>query len=147
MKAETGLRVTEIWSFDPKTSIKIPLCIATVNAGFPSPAEGHIDRSLDLNEFLIKHPAATFLIKVTGTSMIQAGIHPGDILIVDKSLDPQDNNIVIAILNDEFTVKRFHRVNDKCYLMPENPAFKPIELGGDMTLQVWGVVTWVIHKV
>ena len=143
---KNDVTVKEIWGYDATTKLKIPLCTAKVNAGFPSPADDHVDRSLDLNEFLVKHPASTFYVRVEGDSMLDAGIHSDDILIVDKSLELTDNNIVIAVLNDEFTVKRFKRIKDKCYLMPENPAFKPIELSGDMTLQIWGVVTWVLHK-
>lgn len=147
MKHRGKVRVTGIWGFNGKTKLKIPLFTAGISAGFPSPADDFVDKTLDLNEFLIKHPAATFFVRVEGTSMIEAGIHPGDILIVDRALEPHDNNIVIAVLNSEFTVKRFRRRGDTCYLLAENPAFKPLEISGDMQIELWGVVTHVIHKV
>jgi DNA polymerase V len=144
---EKGVKVVDIWRFEGHTRMEIPLFTAGVSAGFPSPADDFVDRSLDLNEFLIKHPSATFFVRVDGTSMLGSGIHPGDILIVDRALEPYDNSIVIAVLNGEFTVKRFRRELTRCYLLPENPDFEPIKIGGDMQLEVWGVVTSVIHKI
>lgn len=128
-------------------SVKLPLFIAKISAGFPSPAEDYIDRALDLNEHLIKHPAATFFVRVEGSSMINAGIHNGDILIVDRALDPSDGKIVIAVINGEMTVKRIRRKSGKLYLMPENDEFKPLEISEDSEFHIWGVVTNVIHKV
>ena len=142
----SGVKVVDIWRFEGRTRLEVPLFTAGVSAGFPSPADDFIDRSLDLNEFLIKHPAATFFVRVEGHSMIGSGIHPGDILIVDKALEPYDGSIVIAVVNGEFTVKRFKRERGRCWLIPENPAYAPIEIAGDMQLEVWGVVTYVIHK-
>jgi len=142
----SGVKVVDIWRFEGRTHLEVPLFTAGVSAGFPSPADDFIDRSLDLNEYLIKHPAATFFVRVEGSSMIGSGIHPGDILIVDKALEPYDGGIVIAVVNGEFTVKRFKRERGRCWLMPENPAYAPIEIAGDMQLEVWGVVTYVIHK-
>lgn len=126
--------------------MEIPLFTAGVSAGFPSPADDFVDRSLDLNEFLIKHPSATYFVKVEGTSMIGSGIHPGDILIVDRAIEPSDSSIVIAVLNGEFLVKRFRRDSNGCRLLSENPSYKAIELKEGMHLEVWGVVTYVIHK-
>jgi DNA polymerase V len=143
---DNGVKVVNIWRFEGRTHLEVPFFTAGVSAGFPSPADDFIDRSLDLNEFLIKHPAATFFVRVEGSSMINCGIHPGDILIVDKALDPHDGSIVIAVLNGEFTVKRFKRERQRCYLLPENPDYAPIEIAGDMQLEIWGVVTYVIHK-
>jgi len=142
----SGVKVVDIWRFEGRTHLEVPLFTAGVSAGFPSPADDFVDRSLDLNEYLIKHPAATFFVRVEGNSMIGSGIHPGDILIVDKSLEPHDGSIVIAVVNGEFTVKRLKRERGRCCLMPENPAYAPIEISGDMQLEVWGVVTYVIHK-
>jgi DNA polymerase V len=144
---ESTVKVTGIWRSDAKTKVKIPLFTAGVSAGFPSPADDFVDRSLDLNEFLIKHPSATYFVRVEGTSMIGSGINPGDILIVDRALEPSDSSIVVAVLNGEFLVKRFKRDANGCRLMPENPKYQPIELKDDMQLEVWGVVTYVIHKV
>jgi DNA polymerase V len=139
-------RVSAIWGFEARSKIEIPLFTAGVSAGFPSPADDFIDKKLDLNEFLISHPSATFFVRVEGTSMIEAGIHPGDILIVDKALEASPGNIVIALIEGEFTVKRFQRTEGRCFLLAENPSFKPIEITEGMRVEVWGVVTYVIHK-
>jgi DNA polymerase V len=118
-----------------------------VAAGFPSPADDFIEEKLDLNEKLIRHPAATFFVKVSGNSMIKAGIHSGDMLIVDRSLEPKTGSIVVAVVNGDFTVKRISKHGGKLYLMPENSRFQPIEITDDSNFQVWGVVTNVIHTV
>jgi DNA polymerase V len=128
-------------------ALKIPLFITPVSAGFPSPADDFVEKQLDLNEKLIKHPAATFFVKVQGDSMRDAGIHSGDTLVVDRSLEPTSNKVVIAVVNGEFTVKRVQKRNGKVYLMPENLRYKPIEVTEDMDCSVWGVVTNVIHAV
>lgn len=127
--------------------LNLPLAITRISAGFPSPAEDYIDKKLDLNEYLIKHPAATFFVRVAGSSMINAGIHSGDILIVDRSVEPADKKIVIAVINGEMTVKRISKNAGKLYLVPENDAYKPLEITEGSEFQVWGVVTNVIHKV
>tara|TARA_B100000780_G_scaffold74702_1_gene50233 strand:+ start:2641 stop:3075 length:435 start_codon:yes stop_codon:yes gene_type:complete len=119
----------------------------SVQAGFPSPAEDHLDLDLDLNSYLIQHPSATFCVRVEGESMIGAGIQSDDVIMIDRSLDPQKGSIVLAVLDGEFTVKRVDVQDDKLYLLPENPKLKPIEVGEEMSFQVWGVVTFVIHKV
>ena len=129
------------------TRLRLVLFTSKISAGFPSPAEDYIDKNLDLNEHLIKHPAATFFIRVEGHSMINAGIHNGDMLIVDRTLEPVDKKIVIAVINGEMTVKRIRMLKGKLYLMPENDSFKPIEVSEEADLQIWGVVTSVIHSV
>ena len=139
-------RVSAIWGFEAGEKLEIPLFTAGVSAGFPSPADDFIDKKLDLNEFLISHPSATFFVRAEGTSMIEAGIHPGDILIVDKALEAGSGSIVIAVIEGEFTVKRFQRTEGRCFLLAENPSFKPIEITEGMRVEVWGVVTYVIHK-
>jgi DNA polymerase V len=141
------MRIGEVWGFEGAKKLKIPLFTARISAGFPSPADDFIDKTLDLNEFLVSHPSATFFVKVEGTSMIDAHIHPGDILIVDKALEPASGSIVIAVLDGEFTVKRYLQKGKKAFLLPENPEFPRIEIGEDMTVEIWGVVTYVIHKV
>ena len=140
------MNVKEVWGFCRRTGLKIPLFTARVSAGFPSPADDFIDKALDLNEFLIEHPSATFFVRVEGTSMIDAGIHPGDVLIVDRAREPAPGSIVIAVLDGGFTVKRFQVKNGRSFLAAENADFAPIELSGDMIVEVWGVVTYVIHK-
>jgi DNA polymerase V len=122
------------------------LFLASVSAGFPSPAEDYIEGRLDLNRHLIKHPAATFFVRVAGDSMIGAGIHPGDILVVDRALEPQDSNVVIAVIDGELTVKRISQRQDKLFLVPDNQAYEPLEIVESMEFEVWGVVTSVIHS-
>ncbi|WP_457572191.1 LexA family protein [Desulfovulcanus sp.] len=136
---------SEIKGFEQRTSLKLPLYLSQIPAGFPSPADDYIDKNLDLNEFLIKHPAATFFVRAYGDSMREAGIHSGDILIVDRALEPKNNSIVVAVVNGELTVKRLCQKNNKLYLMPDNPGYQPLEITEDMDFEVWGVVTNVIH--
>lgn len=124
----------------------LPIYTASVQAGFPSPAESDLDGMLDLNELLIAHPAATFFVRVTGDSMQNAGIFSGDTLIVDRSLKAADNKIVVAIVGGEFTVKRLRMHGDSISLLPENPAYPALEVKEGSDFQVWGVVTYVIHK-
>ena len=118
-----------------------------VQAGFPSPADDFVEKSLDLNELLIEHPAATFFVRVQGTSMKDAHIHDGDVLIVDKSKEATSGSIVVAVLNGEFTVKRIQMQGEAVLLVPENKKFSPIAVTREMDFQVWGVVTYVIHKI
>ena len=132
--------------FAKRTSLRLPLVSASVEAGFPSPADDHLERSLDLNEELVRNPAATFFVRVKGESMRDAGIHPGDTLIVDRSVIPSDRQIVVAMIDGEFTVKRFRKRGWKITLEAENPAFAPIEVGEDQELTIWGAVTYVIHQ-
>jgi len=127
-------------------SQSLPLFSVAVSAGFPSPADDHLERKLDLNEHLIKHPTATFFVKVNGNSMIGAGIHDGDLLIVDKALTAQKNDVVLAVVEGNFTVKRLLKKQSKTYLMPENSDYQPIEITAEMEASIWGVVTNVIHK-
>jgi DNA polymerase V len=139
--------VTEIYSPDQSSSCARPLHVATVSAGFPSPAEDYVEGLLDLNKHLIQHPAATYFVRVAGDSMIEAGIHSGDLLIVDRSLEPQDKNVVIANLNGELTVKRIRLLRGKITLVPENKSYSPQSIGRNTDFEVWGVVRYVIHTV
>jgi DNA polymerase V len=127
------------------TNIELPLFLEAVSAGFPSPAEDYLEGKLDLNDYLIMNPASTFLVRVTGDSMIIAGIHSGDLLVVDRSLEPKDGNIIIAVINGELLVKRLKLIKNKYYLLPENSNYKPIEITETMSFEVWGVVSTVIH--
>jgi len=117
-----------------------------VPAGFPSPAGDYLQNTLDLNEHLVKHPAATFFVVVKGTSMIDAGLQDGDILLVDKALTPKSKDIVVARLEGSFTVKRLIKTQSGAYLKAENPSFPPIQITEEMCFEVFGVVTHVIHK-
>lgn len=130
-----------------QTTKSVPMFTEQVAAGFPSPADDYLEGNLDLNTYLIQHPVATYFVRVTGDSMIGAGIHSGDILIVDRSLEPTNRRVVIAIVNGELTVKRLIRKKDRVILMPENDVYKPIEIKDETNLEVWGVVTSVIHAV
>lgn len=125
---------------------RLPLYQSLVMAGFPSPAEDEVECELDLNELLIKQPTATFFLRVSGSSMINAGIHDNDILVVDRSLEPVHGKIVIAAVNGELTVKRLYRKGGKIQLVAENEAYAPIQITEESELHIWGVVTSVIHK-
>jgi len=116
-----------------------------VAAGFPSPADDYLEDKLDLNEYLIKRPAATFFVRVAGDSMINAGIHNDDIIIVDRSIKPRHGKIVVVALDGQMTVKRLYRRDKKVVLLPENKLFKPIEILDSMEMVIWGVATSVIH--
>ena len=122
-----------------------PFFSSPIKAGFPSPAEDFIEKNLDLNEHLIKHPAATFFVRVEGRSMENVGIFQDDILIVDRALTPSNGKIIVAILNGEFTVKRILLKKKKLFLIPENSNYEPIEITEEMDFQVWGIVTYAIH--
>lgn len=132
---------------NPSRTTRNPILYrSTISAGFPSPADDFIDRRLDLNGYLIKHPSATFFVRVNGNSMIGCGISSGDLLIVDRSLEPKDNSVIVAFLNGEFTVKRIRMKGKKISLVPENTQYKPIQISEDMDFQVWGIVICVIKK-
>ncbi len=113
--------------------------------GFPSPAANYMEEPLDLNEYLVKHPAATFFVRVTGDAMIGAGIHSGDILVVDRSLKPGENRVVVAVVNGQFMVRRMGRAQRKPCLVPENDNYQPIEINEGSDIEIWGVATTVIH--
>ena len=127
--------------------VALPLFTGKVAAGFPSPADDYIEKTLDLNELLIQKPAATFFVRAEGESMLGAGIHPNDILVVDRSIEPVSGKIVICALNGELTVKRLKNNEGKLVLGAENPDYPDLVIDGDMDMVVWGVVTNVIHSV
>jgi DNA polymerase V len=126
---------------------RLPLYQCAVAAGFPTPTESDMDQEIDLNDLLIRHPAATFFVRVSGFSMINAGIHHDDILVVDRSLEPIPEKIVIAAINGELTVKRLRKNGDKIRLVAENDSYLPIDITEEMEFHIWGVVTSVIHPV
>jgi DNA polymerase V len=128
-----------------RTSHRFPLYTCPVSAGFPSPAEDYLEGKLDLNEFLVKHPAATFFVRVSGDSMIRAGIHPGDLLIVDRSLEPTHGRVIIAVINGELLVKRLDKRGKHLSLIADNPNYPPLQITEETEFQTWGVVTNVIH--
>ncbi len=124
-----------------------PLMAHGVRAGFPSPAGDYVERRIDLNRELIQHPEATFFLRAQGHSMVDAGIHDGDTLIVDRAILPRHNHIVIATVDGEFTVKRLYQRGEQVMLIAENPAFLPIDLHEGQEMAIWGVVTHIIKKV
>ena len=123
----------------------IPLYENSVPAGFPSPADDFLDLDINLNDYLVKHKSATFCVKVNGSSMNGVGIHSGDVLIVDRAESVKNNSIVLAVIDNEFTVKSIKKNAGKLYLNPANDNYKPIEITEDMNFHIWGVVTFVIH--
>lgn len=128
------------------TVLPLPLFASRVAAGFASPADDYIETPLDLNQYLIQHPAATFFLRVEGDSMLGAGIHDGDLLVVDRSLEAKDGKVVIAALNGELTVKRLQmREAGGISLLPENPDYPEIKVTAETDLVIWGVVSNVIH--
>jgi len=124
----------------------LPLYETGVKAGFPSPAEDEVSTPLNLNEHLIPHPASTFFVRVVGDSMKGAGIFSGDLLIVDRSLAASHNKIIVALVQGEFTVKRLLIHKEGITLQAENPLYPPIHIHNTQDFTVWGVVTYVIHK-
>ena len=126
---------------------RLPFYQHAISAGLPSPTDDDMEDKMDLNELLIKHPTATFFLRVSGLSMIKAGIHHNDILIVDRSIEPSDGKIVIAAVNGELTVKRLSIDGKKVQLVAENDNYEPIDITDDCDLHIWGVVTNVIHNV
>lgn len=139
-------RVEEVYKPDMSTKYKQSLFEASVPAGFPSPAADYEENKLDLNKHLIKNPAATFFVRVTGDSMVGAGIHNGDLLVVDRSIEPRNKNVVIAVINGELTVKRIRIHKKEITLEAENANYRAQRITEDTEFEVWGVVTSVVHK-
>ncbi len=129
-----------------KATLALPLFLTKVPAGFPSPADDYLELALDLNNYLIKHPAATFMVRASGDSMKDAGIQSGDLLIVDRSLEATHGKIVIAAIDGELTVKRLYQQSNRVQLVPDNPAYQPIDISELQNVVIWGVVTHVIHQ-
>ena len=123
-----------------------PLFGQRISAGFPSPADGYIEKGLDLNTYLVRNQVATFFFRIHGDSMIGARIHDGDLVVVDRSVTPKHRSIVLAVVNQEYTVKRLYRRAGVVELRPENPAYQPICFGDGETLEVWGVVVGTVCR-
>ena len=126
--------------------LRLPLAASTVAAGFPSPADDYVDLGIDLNEALIRHPSSTFFLRVSGDSMIDAGIQHGDLLVVDRSLEARPGQIVVAVLDGAFTLKRLARHKGRLRLEAANSAYPPLELHQCGDVQIWGVAIHVIHS-
>ena len=131
---------------DPESKATIPFMLSNAPAGFPSPADDYIENTLDLNEYLIDNPIATFMMRVAGDSMIGAGINDKDVLIVDRSKEPLSGKIVVAVLDGELTVKRLEKSGKGYLLVPENSDYQPITVQGEQELIIWGVVTGIVRR-
>lgn len=138
--------IDQIRQIDPITQIEIPLACERIQAGFPSPAQDYVEKTLDLNEHLIKNPSSTFIVRVNSLSMLGIGIDINDELIVDRSLEAKHRDIVIALVDNDFTVKRLMIEGDKFWLKAENPDFMDIHLNEGQELLIWGVVTRVVKS-
>jgi DNA polymerase V len=139
------MNVEAIAAPDLSTRYKLPIFLGRLPAGFPSPADDYLEGKLDITKHLVKHPAATFYVRVSGDSMIGAGIHSGDLLVVDRSLEPKNGNVIVAALDGDLTVKRLYKRNGVVRLLPENKDYQPIEIQDGQSFEIWGVVTNVIH--
>ena len=136
----------EFFTVSVESTQETPFIDTMVSAGFPSPADDYLDLPIDLNEYLVENSAATFYIRVSGNSMQDEGIDDGDLLVVDRSKTPKNNDIVIGVLNGEFTVKKIQKTKTKLFMVAANKEYKKIEITEEMDFSVWGVVTYVIHK-
>ncbi len=140
------MSVAGVWAPDRRVRLLRPLFVARVSAGFPSPEEDWVEGRLDLNRYLIQHPAATFFVRVSGDSMTGAGINADDILVVDRASEADDSDVVIARINNELTIKRLRIRDGKVWLMPENDKYEPIQINEEMDFEVWGKVLHVIRS-
>jgi DNA polymerase V len=136
----------DIYSAHTETSLERPLISPGISAGFPSPAMDFEDLSIDLNKHLIQHPSSTFYGRVKGQSMKDAGIDDGDLLVIDKSLEPKNGKIAVCFVDGEFTIKRIKIEKDCCWLMPANDKYKPIQVTADNDFLIWGIVVHVIKS-
>jgi len=140
--------IIQFYKANTKTEQALPLVDSGISAGFPSPAQDYIDLSLDLNKELISNPSSTFFGRVRGSSMIDAGIEDGDLLVIDKSIEPQDGDTAVCFIDGEFTLKYVRIEKDEVFLVPANPDFKTIRVTAENNFCIWGVVTYSIknHK-
>lgn len=136
----------QLYAARTTTRVSVPLVLSHVQAGFPSPADDYLEGSIDLNEHLIERPASTYLVRIIGNSMVQAGIFAGDLVVVDRSLTPKHNDIVLAQVDNEITIKRLHRQGGRVQLRAENKAYPPIDFTDETELVIWGVVVHSIRE-
>lgn len=147
LKFLTPKSTSEFYTPDIENSLEITLAQTGISAGFPSPADDFKEYKISLDKTLVRNKEATFYARVSGQSMIGAGLDDGDLLVVDRSLEPEHNKIAVCFLDGEFTVKRLKVENDCVCLLPENPTYKPIEITEENDFQIWGIVTHVIKKI
>lgn len=145
MKDEVKLH---IYSADPSTIMELPFVDGGIKAGFPSPCQDYMTESIDLNKEIIRHKETTFLARVSGNSLMDAGICDGDIIVIDKSLDVNDGDFVVAYIDGEFTLKEFKldKANNCAWLIPHNDSYSPIKVTEDNDFLIWGVLTYTIKK-
>jgi len=139
-------KTLDIFSAITETDLDLPYVSSGISAGFPSPAMDFVDASIDLNKHLISHPSSTFYGRVKGQSMKDEGIHDGDLLVIDKSLEPTNGKIAVCYIDGEFTVKKIKLEQDTCWLVPANEKYKPIQITADNDFLIWGIVTFVIKS-
>ena len=140
-------KTLEIYSADTASALVLPFVDGGISAGFPSPADDFLDAAIDLNKEFVKNPSTTFYGRVKGDSMINAGLNSGDLLIIDKSLEPVNNKIAVCFIDGEFTVKRIKIERDVVWLVAENEKYQPIKVTSDNDFLIWGIVTTVIKSV
>lgn len=140
-------KTIDIYSALTDTVLELPFVDEGISAGFPSPALDFVDLTIDLNKHLIKHPSATFYGRIKGLSLKDAGINDGDLLIIDRSLEPINGKIAICYIDGEFTAKRIKKTKNELWLMPENEDYQPIKIEEENNLIIWGIVTHVIKSV
>ncbi len=145
LKLHSGKEL-DIYSSSTDTELKLPMMPTGISAGFPSPAMDFIDLSIDLNKHLVKHPSSTFYGRVNGNSMKDLGIHDNDLLVIDRSLEPQNGKIAVCSIDGDFTLKKIQVEKDCVMLMPANEKYKPIKVTADNELIIWGIVTHVIKS-
>lgn len=146
LKLHTGNKI-DIYSAATEAELELPYVDGGISAGFPSPALDFIDLSIDLNKHLIKNPSATFYGRVKGVSLKNAGIDDGDLLVIDRSIEPTDGKIAVCYLDGEFTAKRIKISKDAILLIPENEDYQPIKVSKENDFIIWGIVTHVIKDV
>jgi DNA polymerase V len=138
--------ILSLYRANHHTVLPLPYVANGIVAGFPSPADDFLDSSIDLNKECIKHPSATFYGRVKGDSMKDVGIHDGDLLVIDKSIQAQNNKIAVCFIDGEFTVKKIRIEKDCCYLLAANENYPPIKVTADNHFVIWGIVTFVIKS-
>lgn len=146
LKLHTG-KIIDIFSVDTETELEVPFVDNGISAGFPSPALDFIDQTIDFNRHLIKHPSATFCGRVKGVSLKNAGIDNGDLLIIDRSLEPTNGKIAVCYIDGEFTAKRIKISKKEVWLIPENENYEPMRITEENNFLIWGIVTHVIKEV
>lgn len=146
MKKNRNVRELDIYPADASHHLELPFADGGIFAGFPSPAQDYMDLAIDLNTELIRNPAATFFGRVKGNSLKDAGVDEGDILIIDKSLEPQDGDMAVCFVDGEFTLKFIRHDGENLLLIPANKDYEPIHITEDNDFLVWGVVTYTIKR-